>query len=557
MDAQNIASHNYYPWEAAVKRGFSALLGFGLLGVMALPTFADIFWVSPAGVTALQPSGLFRSRPDGKGFYLRGRIVIQRDSADQPSLKFPVKYFMFEPYKSANTYGAARQLEWAWVASAKQEIDTLDDLRSILSNRDKQYGSWEAAFDELIVEIDPDDTIYHVRLKGKVAPQVVNSGIARREGYLSRDLISGHQVNTGEKQAYLYKKQHGMSPLDPLSYSPIDPLLRSDNGRNTIVELLEAIARAEKYGEPEIGFLEAARQVARFICEDVYPPPDALSGPSKDKAIFILANVANTRNALFGAAVDTDPDRLSDRLTKPGKFGSSLNDKLLYTNSYIQVDDALAINVFDVARAAIEVMEGLRTRREQDEGELVRTLLFAASGRSDFQSIRGQADFDAVLRARGYHASQLPAEVQPMEDSVGKLAFDAIIALAAAPRDRGQFAAELTENITDPDSGVRAAASEAVIQAGIGKATDITKLIDSYWEIGLSGMDSMDRKVDGSLPRTVAAINVLKRAGPAIKDPGLRTLYQQYLTKKTKQTEKRVEVGTASREERRWLDLLK
>jgi hypothetical protein len=29
------------------------------------------------------------------------------------------------------------------------------------------------------------------------------------------------------------------------------------------------------------------------------------------------------------------------------------------------------------------------------------------------------------------------------------------------------------------------------------------------------------------------------------------------LTKKTKQTEKRVEVGTASREERRWLDLLK
>lgn len=539
--------------SVAMLRTLPVLLGISLILLMASPVFADILWISPAGVTALQSSGLLKPRPDGKGFYARGRIIIQRDAADQPTLRSPFKYFMFEPYKGPNNaYGPARQLEWAWVSSTQQEIDTIDDLRAILSNRDKQFGNWEAAFKHLMAEIDPNDTIYQSRLKGGRGPQTANSGTLLREGHLSRDLINGRPPTLAEMKAY-GEKQRARPVGDPLGYSPIDPLYSPSllDPRGAITTLVEAIARAEKYGEPEKGFLDAARRVARYICEDLYPPPESLSSPSRDKAIFILSIVSNARGSLFGLASGGDPNRLSDRLSRPGKFGNSLNDKLLFTRGYLQVDDSLAINVLEAAKAAVEVMGDLRTRHEQDEGTLVSTLLHVASGRAGFQSLRGQTDFDA-----GFHASRLPAEVKPSEDSLGQLAFDTIIALAAPPRDQGQFANQITEDLASPDSGVKAAVREAVIRASIGKVADVARLIDSYWGIGLSAMSAMESKVDGALPISVVASDVLKRAGPAIKDPTLRTLYQQYLAKKIEQFRRRQEVGSGSTSERHWLDLL-
>jgi hypothetical protein len=521
-------------------RLFFALLCVIAISMSASPVLADILWISPAGVTALQPSGLLKPRPDGKGFYVRGRIVIQRDAADQPTLKFPGKYFMFEPYKSGNTYGPAKQFEWVWVSSVQQETDTLDDLRAILSNRDRRYGTWEAAFKGLIAEIDPEDTIYQARLSGARPPSVTNASIVLREGPLPRDLINGRIPTSDEMKAY-NAKLRSRPVADPLSYNPIDSMATTSAPETVISVLIEAIARSEKYGEPEKGFLEAARQVARFICEDLYPPPQALSGPSRDKATFILAYAARARAALFSYASEGNPKRLSSRLSRPGQFDNSLNDKLLFARGYVRVDDALAINILDAARAAVEVMGDLRVSREQDEGRLISELLHVASGRAEFQNL---------------NTSKLPAELQSLEDPIAKLAVETMIKLGTSRADRGAFAAGITEEIVSgsSDAATGAAGVEIISRVAIGKPSDVARLIDSYWEIGLSAINTSDARID---QRSFVARDVLKRTGPVIGDPNLRNLYAQYLSKKIQQFENRQRSGQGSAAEKRWLQLLK
>ncbi len=101
--------------------------------LLTTAAFADILYLSPKGVEPLRGMGLAKQHPDGKRYFVRGQIIIQRDAADRPTLKSPGTYFLFRPSNKS----ATQQLEWAWITSTHYQIDTLDDLRGMLSNRDQ------------------------------------------------------------------------------------------------------------------------------------------------------------------------------------------------------------------------------------------------------------------------------------------------------------------------------------------------------------------------------------------------------------------------------------
>src|SRR5256885_2167001 len=120
---------------------------------------ADWLEVNPAGLPAIQKferdNGLsllvqHRDPKFGGGHFIRGRVLRVNpdprydDGSDRANLQEPAKYFWFRPmdgnyvpkpkphWVPSNIF----RFDWRWVRSIRHEIDTLDDVRSIVSNRD-------------------------------------------------------------------------------------------------------------------------------------------------------------------------------------------------------------------------------------------------------------------------------------------------------------------------------------------------------------------------------------------------------------------------------------
>jgi hypothetical protein len=501
--------------------------------------------LTPAGVTALRASGLAKPLTDGSGFYIRGLIIVPRDASGRPTLAEPGLNFMFAPMTAPNKFGPARQMKWMWVTGGKIEIDTLDDLRGIVSNRDLRYGGWEAGLRGLLSEVDTDDSIFHTRSKG-AAPGQPNNGVFLAEGWLSRNLLSGHIPDQTEMEAYLFKVQHSIPRADPLSYRPNDPLVTANGGGlETVYQLLQSIARAEKYGEAEPGFLDAARIVARFLCEDLYPPDDALSGPSSDRAMFIERYAIEARQGLITQVSFIGASTLMGRLSRPSRLGNTVADKIRSEGSYLAYTDVAPITFFDVARAGVEIMGDLKTPRYGNVGteSIVRSLVEVASQRSDF-------------RARETNLS-LPVEVSSLGDAVGKIALEKLHLLtsdktsSASGAYRNVLLAVFCDVAANPGDKIGnpsmvGASAEAVIRAGVGSTAEVVQFINSVWDLGL--VLAIRRS-----PFAQDAVRVLRGVNA---DARVRSTYDAYLAKRIRDFQQRQDDGNGTLDERRWLAMI-
>lgn len=512
------------------------LIFAAVVNIACVTVWADVLKLSPAGVAAMRATGALVPTTDG-GFVVRGRIIVPRDAAGKLTLRDPYDYFMFEPMTGPNRYGPAKRMEWRWLGQRKMELDTIEELRGIVSNRDQKYGSWQAAFDALRKEIDTDDSIFHLRARGGAAASGVGGGVEQWEGWLSRNFIAGHVPGEEEIKAYQTKLRN-MPRGDPRGMRPTDPLFQVGTGGSTVGHLLEAIARAEKYGEPEPGFLEAARAVAKFISEDLYPAPDAQSGPSRDKAMFILQFVSEARMGLL-SLVPLYPNLLEMRLQQPSRFGNKPEDHFRVDSSYIPFNDVLAINQFDVAKAAVGVASQLTSPREGDGGNdmVLDKLLVAASGRADFRA------HDPTVR--------LPAELTPMIDQVGKLAFDKLLELTRTHDHyrKRLIPVFLSKSQVDPATtgtpSLMAAGTEAVVLTGVAKPSDVVLFVDAMWEMGLVYERS-------SQPWSANAASILQRV-PNSSPAAAGNLFRTYLAKRIRDFQKRQELGAGTPVERAWL----
>lgn len=158
--------------------------------------------LSDLGVGALRKQELAVSRPHagGRGFFIQGQIEVLREATtDAPTLPDPRTYFMFRPleghFQAAGadgkphwTGGADLRFEWAWVKGVTyHDIDTLEDVRALSSNRDLRYCNGAEALLALLAELDPDGVLH---LKTTV-PAVADDKVLLREGWLSRYLLDG------------------------------------------------------------------------------------------------------------------------------------------------------------------------------------------------------------------------------------------------------------------------------------------------------------------------------------------------------------------------------
>lgn len=524
-----------------------SILAPAIIFAAVLTASGDVIKLSPAGVTALRTTGIALPLTDASGYYIRGRIVVQRDAAGRLTLRDPGIFFMFEPMTAANKYGAARQMRWSWVASSKQEIDTIEDLRAIVSNRDQKYGGLDAALIEILRQIDQDDSIYHTRSLKPAAGGTGNNSVFVTEGWLTRNLIAGAIPDLAEMQAYIARVQNSLPRTDPMSYRPNDPLLVQNGGtRETMIELLEAIARAKKYGEPEKGFLAAARRVAAFISDDLYPSEDSHSGPSRDRAGFFLNLAVEARRGLTTQIGFIRPQALTSRLARPSRLGNTLEAKLRVERSHIAFDEPMPITIFDVADAAVVVAGGYTLPRSADGGseEMLRSLLFAASGRSDLRAVETGTSF--------------PGEVTSMANALGKNAFDVVVGLARDKTDPAAafhrrlliailcdtLAMSLKDRAGDPS--LVAATTQAMIETGISGSVEVVMFVDALWDTGIA-------LVANERPWTTYAVKALKGINV---DPASRATYDRYVSKRINDLKQKQDAGGGSPEERRWLERL-
>lgn len=505
-----------------------ALLSLVFVFVVTTTARADILYLSAKGVEALRGRGLAQPHPDGRRYFIRGQIIVPRDNADRPTLKSPGTYFMFRPSGKSS----AQQLEWAWVLETRHQIDTLDDLRAIFSNRDKRYGSWAVAFNALIAEADPNGTLGFKAALERNALPASSKAVAPREGWFSQFLQRGPMLSS--ERTALVRAAKDKGPVDPLGYSPIDPLLQQQTPQATMTMLIEAIARSERHGEAEPGLLDACRAAARFLCETSYIPIEAETGPDGERARDIRAFVLGARATLLDYIESASADALRIRLRRAAANASA--DTLRHTLA----EDELRLDVFNIARAAMNVLGALSTTRDEDKARLVEALLSVA-----------------VAPTNSSTAASLPPAISGEAQALAPRAMATLIVLASAssgspPERSSGFRIELVTQLSSARSESQATAiTDAILKSGVGSFREIATLIKGLFNIGLAAAAS-DRD-----PRLRAATQILKQLPKSPMSEDLRAALQKAINKETLELERRQENGSGGEQERRFLDLLK
>jgi len=498
-----------------------------VLVMMTTAARADILYLNPKGVEALSGKGIAQPHPDGRRYFIRGQIIVPRDDADRPTLKSPGTYFMFRPLGK----GASQQLEWAWVLETRHQIDTLDDLRAIFSNRDKQFGSWAAAFNVLIAEADPNGTLGFKALMDGNPARAANRSNAQREGWFSQFLLRGPMLSS--ERTALVRAAKDKGPIDPLGYSPIDPLWQQQTPQSTMTMLIEAIARSEKHGEAEPGLLDACRAAARFLCETSYVPIEAETGPDGERAREIRTFVLGARATLLGYVESASADSLRIRLRRAAANASA--DALRHTLT----EDELRLDVFNIARAAMNLLGALSTTRDEDKTRVVEALLSVA---------------DAV--AIGSAAASLPPAISGEVQALAPRAMATLLALASAssgipPERNSGFRIEMVTQLSRANSESQATTiADAILKSGVGSFREIATLIKGLFNIGLAAA-ATDRD-----PRLRAATQILKQLPKSPMSEDLRAALQKAINKEILELERRQENGSGGQQERRFLDLL-
>jgi hypothetical protein len=497
-----------------------------------MPAAADTLRLTPKGVAALRGKGLAVLSADGKTSVVHGQLVVERDETDQLTLKYPGKYFRFRPFKKGSS-GAAKveQLEWAWVVRQTDDLDTLEDLRDVFSNRDKRYGGWQQGLQAFLADLDPRGSL---GLKKGPVPPVANSKIVLREGWLTRNFLQG--MPTPAQLMDMMRAAQALPPEDPQSSTDL-PLARTEPPDALVGSLIEAIARAQKYGEPEPGFLQAALMVGRFLNGPIHLDPEKAKGDDEEKAgrlsLFaqqftgtVLASLGGcTAESLAGGqGADHSAENLAQRLKPLGGR-----------------DDYLPIDCVDLALAGVSALAGPEVSRPEDAAEAVDVLLRNAEGRRDF--------LDPDMR------SEFPPTLQARLDAVGKLAFDTLVRLARPPSagqpDLGaRFRVEIPAQVfrlveIGKGSGLhyRKAASAALLQTGIGNAEEASTLADFFLSPFTSSPAAGDLSCDSE--KIDLGIDTIKGISKGTTNPAMRQILDRKAELKINEYESRVKVGSA------------
>ena len=104
---------------------------------------------------------------NGRGQFLQGQIIVRRDDADRPTLPNPRTFFILRPLPECRSTAAPEQdqadrdaenpfnvkLQFTWTRGMTRHVDTLDDVRRMISNRDLRYRNGAEAFDALLAEL--------------------------------------------------------------------------------------------------------------------------------------------------------------------------------------------------------------------------------------------------------------------------------------------------------------------------------------------------------------------------------------------------------------------
>ena len=471
---------------------------------------ADIIELSDEGVAALRSNHLVapQAHANGKGWFLEGQIVVLRDETDQPVLPNPSKYFMFRPRPGSFTATGPDgkptpdakevRLEFAWASGIAQEIDTLDDVRGLISNRDLRYRSVAETLDALLADIDPQGLL---RLR-KSSPAVANATIVAREGWLSNFLINGPA--TRDERSAEMARLRAMPHEDPLSENPIDPRLWLTSGDAAMDGLLKTLARGAKWGEAEPGLQDSCRAVAHFIADSIFVVPSDVPAGARANAMRLAKFATDARQILLRSARVGSVEQLS-LPTRPGVTPPA-------ARVVTPPDSAQPITLLDEARVALEVLATCADQPDRPgEYEAIDTLLICAAGRSDF-------------RAAGTQRPLQP-EYAADCDAIGRRAFEILQAFVTVPPagtpDRGAaFRAELRPWLVFFDDAATAHVARAALAgAGLGEDGEIAPLLDYLFQQALfAGPAQNDVREN--------LIFVLKRLPAAIADAGRRERFQ-------------------------------
>jgi hypothetical protein len=513
-------------------RKLSSVLLAALLFISTIPAWGDTLHLTPKGVAGLQGRGLAVLSADGKTYVVHGQFVVLRDETDQLTLKYPGKYFLFRPFKKGLAGPAkVEQFEWAWVAWSKTDIDTLEDLRDLISNRDKRHGGWQQGLEAFLADLDPQASL---GLKKGPAPPVANTKIVLREGWLTRNFLQG--MPTPDQLLEMIRAARALPPEDPLSSTRI-PLTQSQPPDALVGSLVDAIARAQKYGEPEPGFLPAALTIARFLIGSLNTNPDKAKGDDEEKAKRIWPFVRNFTDTLLASVNACSPERLAGG-QNPMDSAENLSKRLKLPGN---PDDGRPIDCVDFALAGVNALGGSQVSRPEDAGQTVETLLHGAEGRRDLLGPQMRATF--------------PPDLQARLDSIGKLAFETLVRIAApaaagqpdlGARFRAEIPVHVFEQLVDvqnASSPYRKAPSAVLFQVGAGNAEEASTLADfflnPFTRSGSSGGVSCDsEKID-------LGIDTIKGIMKGTKSPTIRVIFERKVELKIKSYQDRVRVGSA------------
>jgi hypothetical protein len=573
---------------------------------------ADTIDLTPKGYDALKNVTTDKGIPvvmqrtptnpgDPPRYYMRGRIGYdskgaRRDAADRPTTQNPAKFFFFKAFipetakpwtwsEMAFTGQSGAQgdnpLDWSFVSGVHHDIDGLDDLRGLFSNRDLMYQPtagainpvtkqpyllhptshqpypvevWSTALSALLFDLGVPGTV------GNKPVRTDNNAIQFRDGCLPRFFARGpltaqesHKGWTdpnGVAQPGLVQKR-AISKAEPSSvdgYSPVDPAFWDMTPESAITNLLEAIARFELVGEPpnDAGVTDACFACAHFLCETLPTLPE--SGTPADRVQRCRTFGLRCRATLLSFIEAAAPAAIAFRRSKPG----SDPDKLRYSSKDDLVNYGIEVSVPDMAKAALDVLlgrwsadnktqilDGLVTPAPQtgydtpkDQLRIVDMLVSVATG----------DPFGIALDSRAYNALTYLVQASPM----------------ATDNDAGFLAALVRRIGTENDPKRAQLLQDALARAGIGSPQVLVDQARSLVDIAIAPTRDKNNNVipSASFARDNAVEALRNLFHSQHMDQNARSALTGELAKRRDALASRNKSGTGSPEEKDLLGTL-
>lgn len=474
---------------------------------------------------------------------IRGRFILPQAGADgvrdfAQAYGDGKKFFLFEVHSPGNHKWVTSKdalgtdaCHWKWVAATKHEIDSLDDVYWLVSDRGKRYPA-NLVLASLAWAIDKD---------GKMGlwdgTQIPAIPTTPNEGVVSNFLINTGKLAPQDRQKQRDARIDGLRAQKSNGYCALDPLNMELTPDQVMSMLVEEVARTRadlfpEFGEVRddsgavtdaLGVRKASRAVAQWICE-------VLSNAIEDKeqgervgrihetpARWVHDFAYGARRTLITYIEHADPTILKKHQQKDAGLLVSAPADPVSLDDLDLADAALDILYHPKGRVAAEPDEsGVWSPRKEDVARLVDALVACASA----SPLLGQGQCDTLVQPV---SPQLPASRQlPLDQLHAAVANRALEVLATLPNshpagwkpgtgqdDPGALyrqAIESALNKNPPESPKANAARAALVQAGLGTVAEVQATIDRLFSLAVTARPT----ANGANPGRKQAIDTIK-----------------------------------------------